>query len=229
MNQVQHGRVIFSFFGPPGSGKGTVAQQCREELDIKVLSTGDLCRKHVAMGTRFGKMLDQYLRAGQLIPDELITEMVQDWLLQETTATSTIILDGFPRTAKQAEMFLSFLKKHPEPSSFAVVFFSISDEEIVRRLSNRLVCSNKDCQAVYSLSGKRSVRENQCDICGSPLVRRADDREDVIRERLKLYPNYRENLLAYYKQAAVVIKDFPVADLTAKQVFGRFVSIINSK
>lgn len=229
MNQAQHGRVIFSFFGPPGSGKGTVAQQCREELNVKVLSTGDLCRKHVALGTTFGKMLDEYLRAGQLIPDELITEMVQDWLLQETNSTSTIILDGFPRTGKQADLFLSFLNKYPKPSSFAVVFFTISDEDIIKRLSNRLVCSNKDCQAVYSLTGKKPVRENQCDLCSSSLIRRNDDSDEVIRERLKLYPGYQASLLDYYKSAGVMIKDFPVADLTTKQVFERFVSIINSK
>ena len=102
-------KIIFSFFGPPGSGKGTLAERAARELNFEVLSTGNLCRKHIAQKTALGEKLDFYVKKGQLIPDELITLMVKEWLESTLEAQVPIILDGYPRTKGQASHFLEML------------------------------------------------------------------------------------------------------------------------
>ena len=100
-----------SFLGAPGSGKGTLAEQCVKQLGFKVLSTGNLCREAIASGSEQGKQLETFTKAGQLVPDDLITSMVDSWLAKETTTDTAIILDGYPRTEKQAEQVLNLLKQ----------------------------------------------------------------------------------------------------------------------
>jgi len=102
----QNHKIIFSFFGPPGSGKGTLAERLSKELKFEVLSTGNLCRKHVSLQTDLGKQLDTYLKKGQLIPDDLITQLVKEWLEPKIQHQASIILDGYPRTKGQALKFL---------------------------------------------------------------------------------------------------------------------------
>ena len=212
---------IFSFFGPPGSGKGTLARQCKA-LGLKLLSTGDLCRKHVALADEIGKMLDGYLRQGKLIPDALMGEMVQAWILQETQTDGAIILDGFPRTKTQADDFLKFLKNKLSECEFEVIVFMIPDEDIVQRLSLRLVCGNPECQEVYNTTSKRPLKSDACDKCQKSLSKRNDDSSEVILERLRLFPSYRDDLMAFYKNNGCMVKEFKVANLSVDQVFENF-------
>jgi len=227
MNQTDSRIVIYSFLGPPGSGKGTLARYCGEKLGFKTLSTGDLCRRHVARKTRLGEKIRDCLADGHLIPDELITGMVKDWLATtEDLNGSSIILDGYPRTQKQAEDFLHFLEKDRPEVRFVVVSFEIPFQEVIDRLEKRLVCQNKSCQAIYS-AAVPPVKENICDKCGEALARRADDKSTVVRERLKGYPAHRDALLQFYRSTDVSIEELDVAGLRPMQVVGTFRDVSN--
>ncbi len=221
---MQHvNKVIFSFFGPPGSGKGTLAEKLARELSFEVLSTGNLCRKNIADQTEIGKNLVLYLDKGHLIPDELITDMVGIWLKEAIEKNHPIILDGFPRTKGQIKLFLNFLKELPDVC-FRVIHIKLSEDQIIKRLSLRLVCENKDCQAVYNsgLVGQKTT----CDTCGSLLVKRKDDNQEVIRERLRQYPAYAHELLTFYDIVGQRVEEINVADMTPEQVYNTFLSMI---
>ena len=211
-------RAIYSFFGPPGSGKGTLAQKLVADDQYLVLSTGNLCRQHVAAGSEFGKTLNQYLKQGHLIPDALVTEMVIDWLLAQTQTTSPIILDGFPRTQGQANIFLNFLNDVRDKFLFKVIVFDLSDDEIVKRLSQRIVCANKGCQATFTDSQK----QEKCTFCGGFLTKREDDQEDVVRERLMQFPAHKEALLGFYNTTGQVVVHLDIARLLPLQVYASF-------
>jgi len=197
--------VVYSFLGPPGSGKGTLARRCAQALGFKVLSTGDLCRKHVASGSSVGKKIKDCLLQGHLIPDFLITGMVAEWLDNALTAAVPVILDGYPRTKRQAEDFLHLLDERFPNAYFTILSFDISTEEIVRRLEKRLVCKNKSCQAIYSAIIPPK-KENTCDVCGGVVARRRDDRASVVRERLRHHPASQESLLNLYRDKKVPIE-----------------------
>lgn len=222
----QHGKVVFSFIGPPGSGKGTLAELCRKNLGFQVLSTGNLCRKHVALDTEFGKLLDKRLRAGQLIPDHLITEMVWDWLVNKLKTPPVIILDGYPRTRPQAESFMQLQAESPTKFGWQVIFFDISEDMVVNRLSNRVICSNQDCQSVYSLVALPPKREGVCDRCGSLLYRREDDQPEVIRQRLLVYNRHKDELITFFQEKADLgffsVEYLTMEDKTHEQVFKIF-------
>jgi len=226
MNQTDSRPVIYSFLGPPGSGKGTLARFCGEKLGIKTLSTGDLCRKHIALSTELGKKIKDCIADGHLISDQLITDMVKGWLKEVDLSKDSIILDGYPRTQMQAELFLSFLHENHPDVLFVVISFEIPAEEIINRLEQRLVCKNKACQAIYSAAVPPRT-SGVCDHCHSDLVRRADDKQEVVRERLKGYPAHRDALLDFYRSAHVSIETLDVAGLVPAQVFGSFRSISN--
>jgi len=218
-------KTIFSFFGSPGSGKGTVAEKCVKDLGFKTLSTGNLCRKHISLETEFGQLIDGYIKAGQLVPDDLITDVVGDWLTANTSLGVSVILDGFPRTRGQAEAFLKYFKDFLPDYKFRVICFIISDEEVIKRLTNRFVCENKNCQAVYPPFAP-SVKKEICELCGGKLVKRADDTIEVIKERLRRYPQYSEDLLNFYKSAGVVTESLNVEGKTIEQVFEDFKALL---
>ncbi len=220
--KVQAKNTIISFFGAPGSGKGTVAADCVKSLGFKVLSTGNLCRERIARGDELGKSIENYIKTGQLIPDEMVTNMVEDWLKKETAQASPIILDGYPRTKKQAELFLDLLKKNFPQYSFRVISLAIPDEEIVKRLSGRLVCENKACQTPTSKAMVADVENPTCLLCGAKLIRREDDKEEVVRERLRVYAQHSGELLRYYKDLGQQIEEINVSGLTVPQVFEAF-------
>lgn len=225
MNQAQQKQtssVIFSFFGPPGSGKGTLAERLRAELNFEVLSTGNLCRFHIAQKTPLGMQLEELVHKGHLIPDELITSMVTQWLDERLKEEKPIILDGFPRTPGQAAALMEHLRAIEKKNYFRVIFVELADEYIVERLLGRKVCSNKECQAVYSAQFQGTV----CEHCGSALAKRADDKEEVIRERLRIYPSYKESLLKAYRDLGVRLEELNVAGMSIEEVFNTFKAML---
>lgn len=194
---------VLLFMGPPGSGKGSLAQACVRRLGWKQISTGDLCRQHIKRGTEIGAKIDLMIKSGKLIPDDLITSMVQEWLAEHSDFDSTVLLDGYPRNIAQAEAFDVLIKSKPAPFHFAVIHFVIDDDVVVKRLSNRQVCQNKECQAVYSVDPNSMLLPKKagiCDRCGYAVVRREDDEPDVIRHRLNVYHRHEQALLNFYKK-----------------------------
>jgi adenylate kinase len=184
------GGKIYIFIGPPGSGKGTLAQECVRNLKWATLSTGALCRQHISQQTEIGKQIDLIIKSGKLISDELVTSMVDEWLASQINNAKGIILDGYPRTEQQVSMLFELLRTKYAGVQLRVVKFDISDKSVIRRLSSRLMCQNKSCQAVYSIlpeAGLAPKQQNICDRCSSALMQRADDMPEVIQDRLIVY------------------------------------------
>ena len=198
-NSIDLNKTVFVFLGPPGSGKGTIAQQCKQRLDFSVISTGTLCRKHVAEKTELGKQLKKELDAGHLVSDELIMKMVYESLHRKVQKDKPIILDGYPRTRTQAERLWCMFADDYVTHILRVVVFELPEEEIIKRLINRRVCSNKECEAIYSLISMTPKKEGICDYCQMPLIQRDDDKETVIRERLRVYREHLGEIIEYYK------------------------------
>jgi len=206
---------IYIFIGPPGSGKGSLANICFERFGWDVLSTGNLCRKHIVEQTEIGKEIDFAIKSGTLISDELICRMVEEWFLGKIENNNPIILDGYPRTLEQAKIFNNLLKNSNKQLKLHVVEFVISDKAVIDRLFFRLTCSNKECQAVYSIcegSLRTPQKENMCDRCGSMLLRRVDDEMQAIQKRLEIYHKHAQTFLNYYEN-----NGYPVVRLNAER------------
>ena len=227
MNMTLHKR-IFVFIGSPGSGKGSLAQLCAQRLGWAQLSTGDLCRQHIAQQTEIGKQIDFFIRSGKLIPDSLMIDMVEAWLLREFDNLSVLILDGFPRTMVQAQALDDLLSKKSFSNVYlSIVHLKINDDSVVKRMSSRLVCPHKECSKVYSKYEPDLMPrvDNECDRCpGVLLVVRSDDTIDSINHRLKVYRKHAQGLLDYYNQGNDRVIELDVhkplkdvfADLTAR-------------
>lgn len=195
-------RDIVIFLGPPGSGKGSLSQLCVEKLGWQQLSTGNLCRDHIARGTDIGKQIDFVIKSGKLISDSLILAMVQEWLTEHTTKESgAVIFDGFPRVLSQAHALHEQLAQFKDLRLF-LVRLVLSDQEVMYRLLARSICQNNRCQRVYSLhahSAHKPGRAMICDGCESPLVKRLDDEGSAIQERLRTHYEHEQALLDFYK------------------------------
>lgn len=198
---------VYIFIGAPGSGKGTLSALCVKDLGWERLSTGELCRKHIAEQTHIGQQIDFAIKSGKLVSDDLMTAMVEQWFLtyeknNEMTENKTIILDGYPRTVAQARSLdLLFKQKFPQVR-LQLVHFSVSPEVVKSRLGTRLICLNPNCQAVYSSNNPelKPSCDMKCDRCHGPLGARKDDHIDSIVERLKVYFNSEAELLRYYQE-----------------------------
>ncbi|KKQ32156.1 MAG: Adenylate kinase [candidate division TM6 bacterium GW2011_GWF2_37_49] len=215
-------KTIFTFFGAPGSGKGTLAEKCATELDFKVLSTGNLCRAVATKDDEKSKIITSIISEGKLVPDEMIAEMVEEWLTKEAADAKAIILDGYPRTQKQAELLFDILKNKFADYKFRVISLVIPDAEIIERLTCRRVCSNKDCQSTTSLKLLKDPTKLICEKCGSELIQRKDDSEEVIRQRLNVYAQHSGSVLNFYKENGVKIEELNVSKITVDDVFENF-------
>ena len=190
--------MIIIMLGAPGTGKGTVAGLLQEKLGIKQVSTGDIFRKNIKEQTELGKIAEQYISKGQLVPDDVTIKIVED-RLNEADVRNGIILDGFPRTLKQAETLDKILEEKGKQVN-RVINLITPEEEIIERIVNRRVCSNQDCKAVYNLVLHPPKVEGICDKCGSELIKRKDDTEETVKARLKDYFNQTNILVDYYEK-----------------------------
>ncbi len=186
-------RVIF--LGPPGGGKGTQADFIAKKYDIPKLATGDLLRESVAKGTSLGKEAKGYMNRGELVPDAVVIGLVEE-KLASPECQKGFLLDGFPRTVTQADQLSTFLESTGEGLDH-VVYFSLSKNEIIRRISGRRSCP--ECKAVYHLESVPPKQEGICDACGKSLVRRNDDKPETIESRLGVYQEQTAPLIEYYK------------------------------
>ncbi len=183
------------FLGPPGAGKGTQAARLAEHLGVPRISTGDILRRHVADGTDLGKKAKGYMNAGKLVPDPLVIEMTKR-RLAEPDAKKGFILDGFPRTIAQAEALAKITPLD------AVVDFYLEPEELIKRSSGRRVCPK--CDAVYHLLSSPPHKPGICDRCGSVLITRPDDKDEVVRTRIETYEKQTAPLIQYYKDRGLL-------------------------
>ncbi len=189
--------------GPPGAGKGTQAKNLADAFGAVHLSTGDVLRAEVAAGTELGKKAKGFMDAGDLVPDQLVVEVVKHRLASGDAARG-YLLDGFPRSLEQAEMLDLMLEYDEAPN--VVVLLDISDDEVVERLSGRETCSNPGCARVYSRTANPPKTEGVCDVCGSALVVRNDDRPDAIRQRLVQYHEKTAPLIDHYQRAGLLVR-----------------------
>ncbi len=176
------------FLGPPGAGKGTQAQRICSALNIPQISTGDILRRAIKEKTPTGLKAKSYIDAGQLVPDDVMIDIVRDRLAQDD-AKNGYILDGFPRTVPQAEALEGIAEIN------AVVDLDVADEKLIERLSGRRVCLK--CGATYHVS--RLGGETKCASCGETLVQRADDKAETVLNRLTVYHNQTAPLVDFYR------------------------------
>jgi len=181
--------------GPPGAGKGTQAQKIVERYRIPQISTGDILRKAVKEGTPLGKKVKGFMDQGQLVPDEVVIEIIEE-RLKASDCKQGFILDGFPRTLPQAEALQALLGKIGK-SVKHVINIEVELEELVRRLTGRRTCRN--CGAMFHVLFHPPQREGICDRCGGALYQRDDDQEETIRTRLKEYERLTAPLIHYYR------------------------------
>ncbi len=187
------------FLGPPGSGKGTAASRVAPKFNAPHISTGDLFRQNIKEQTPIGTSAKEYMERGELVPDEIVIEMLKN-RIEEDDCENGFILDGFPRTIPQAE-------KLAEISEIDVVInMDVPDELIVKRLSARITC--EDCGEIFNLIGIPPKKEGECDKCQGKVTRRSDDEPEVVQNRLNTYKEQTEPLIDFYKDKKI-LKNVP--------------------
>ena len=180
--------------GPPGAGKGTLAKQLKDALNLVHISTGDMFRDAIKAGTELGNLAASYINKGDLVPDDVTIGLVRERLSQPDCANG-FLLDGFPRTLPQAEA-LQGMTKEISREIDVVVNLDCDNEELVRRISGRRVC--RSCGAPYHVVTLRPKVEGVCDLCGGELYQRKDDNEEALKVRLEHYVQDTKPLLDYY-------------------------------
>jgi adenylate kinase len=186
--------------GPPGSGKGTQGERLNEDLRLPYYATGDILRGAVREETELGKTAKEYMDRGDLVPDEVIVGVIAE-RIDSSEARDGFILDGFPRTTPQAEALDAKLSELGR-SVTAVVLIDVSDDEVVRRLGGRRTCEANG--HVFHVEFEPPKQEDVCDIDGSELIVRDDDKPEVIRKRLETYHEKTEPLVSYYDSRSVL-------------------------
>lgn len=194
-------------FGPPGAGKGTYATRIAKILGIEKISTGDIFREEVSKRSELGRKVEEYLRRGVLVPDEIVIEVVRRKI--EELHGRGFILDGYPRTIVQARALDEIT------TIDAIINLIVPDEIIIEKLAGRRICS--ECGAIYNIVDVKKVidgveyilppippkKEGICDICGGRLIQRGDDRPEIIRRRLEVYRKQSEPVIKYYRDKGV--------------------------
>ncbi len=181
--------------GLPGAGKGTQAKKIKDEYGIPHIATGDIFRRAIKDETPLGKKAKEYIDAGKLVPDEVTIGIVENRLTDDDCQQG-FILDGFPRTIKQAEA-LSRIREID-----LALYLKVAEKELINRLSGRRVCEK--CGTNYHLKYNPPEKEGICDKCGSKLIQRSDDKEETVRKRIKVNKEQMEELLNYYRKKGML-------------------------
>ncbi len=182
------------FLGPPGAGKGTQAVMVAEKYDIPHISTGNMLRAAMQEETELGVKAKAFVDAGNLVPDEVVIGIVEE-RLQKEDCQKGYILDGFPRTVEQAKALDGFA------SINAAILVDVDDDNLIKRLAGRRTC--KDCSATYHIF---TYDKDTCDVCNGEIIQRADDKEETVKNRLKVYHNQTSPLIGYYEEKGILKK-----------------------
>lgn len=188
--------------GPPGAGKGTQAHRLEQDFDLSNFATGGMLREEVKNGSEFGKLAKECLDRGDLVPDDLVTEMIR-MRLTKPESTDGFILDGFPRTVVQADALNEILADQGRAIT-AVIDIEVPDEEVIRRLTGRRVCVKSGHSFHTEMDPPK--HEDRCDLDGSRLVTREDDRIETVRRRLKTYREKTQPVISYYEDLGMLRK-----------------------
>ncbi|MDD3726387.1 MAG: adenylate kinase [Candidatus Ratteibacteria bacterium] len=191
-------KKVLILLGPPGAGKGTVGNALADEWELPLISSGDILRENLKKKTEIGNKAKQYIESGELVPDEIVIEMIEQEL-KKTIYINGFILDGFPRTVNQAKMLDRIVDNSTD---LKVIYLKADDDFLVNRLSNRRICEK--CGKIYHLINIPPIKEGICDICGGKLMQRVDDREDVVRRRLTVYKEQTAPLIEYYRNQGIL-------------------------
>ena len=190
-----------AFLGPPGAGKGTQARELACEWGVPHVATGDMLREAATVGTPLGREAKAYMDKGALVPDDVIIRMIAE-RLRRPDARKGFLLDGFPRTIAQAEGLERLLEDLGQPLE-RVVYFEVSEPELLRRLTGRRVC--RACQTAYHVVSAPSKSPGVCDRCGGELYQREDDSEATVRHRLGVYARQTAPLLDWYRGRGMLV------------------------
>ncbi|MEE1930864.1 adenylate kinase [Streptomyces sp. TRM 70351] len=187
--------------GPPGAGKGTQAALLAKNLGIPHISTGDLFRANISQGTELGRRAQEFMRAGDLVPDEITIGMAKA-RMEQADAAEGFLLDGFPRNLAQAEALDDILRA-AGLSLDSVLDLEVPEDEVVKRIAGRRMCRN-DSSHIFHVEYTPPKAEGVCDVCGGELYQRDDDREETVRKRLEVYHSETEPIIDYYKAQGLV-------------------------
>ncbi|MFQ6083436.1 MAG: adenylate kinase [Candidatus Aminicenantia bacterium] len=209
-------RIIL--LGPPGAGKGTQAELLEKKYGFPKVSTGDILRQAVKDRTELGLKAKEKMDRGELVDDEIIMAIIRE-RIQKKDCLEGYILDGFPRNISQVEKYYDLFNDHQE----VVIEISLSEDELVKRLTSRRVC--KKCGAIYNLLFNKPRLDEKCDVCQSELIIRDDDREEIIRERFKVYQKETKPLIDYYMEKGNYFKVNGGAKVS--EIFNQICAIIN--
>lgn len=193
--------LVVILMGPPGAGKGTHAGPLSQHLSLPHISTGDLFREHIRAQTPLGVKAKNFMDKGNLVPDELVLDMLFD-RVNKADCKNGYILDGFPRTLPQAKALDQRLKNR---SRVVALNFNLADETIIERVTGRIAC--KECGRPYHKKFDPPKKESICDSCHGMLIQRDDDKEEIIRKRLEVYRAQTEPLIAYYAKQKEVLRE----------------------
>lgn len=187
------------FFGAPGAGKGTQAKKISTNLNLPHIDTGNLIREAILNKSELGEKAQSFVEAGNLVPDQLVIDLIREKLIAlKGRVFKGFILDGYPRTIPQANA-LETLLSELNLTLTCVINVQAPEDILVKRLSSRRLCSNKNCGEIYNLLTKKPKAEGKCDLCGSNLYQRKDDTEEAAKQRLNEYHNKTALLEKYYR------------------------------
>jgi len=212
--------MIVLLFGPPGVGKGTQADLLTKKFNLTVCSTGNILREEITRKTELGMAVKTFLDKGELVHDEYLFKLIEQFLY--AYKNNSMLFDGFPRNINQAEVFDTLLSQVDLKLDAALELY-LSVNEIVARLEHRRYCST--CGRTFNLLTNRPSKENLCDICGTALMQRSDDTEEVIRRRMKIYDRETHPLIDYYTEKNIYHQIS--ARGPQKEVFQRIALILN--
>jgi len=207
--------------GAPGAGKGTQAKMIAKKYSIPHISTGDIFRANIKEGTELGKKAKTYMDKGELVPDELVVDLVVDRVAKDDAANG-YVLDGFPRTIPQAEALDAALAKINEKVDYAIDV-DVPDENIVKRMSGRRACVG--CGGTYHIEHVPPKKEGICDACGGELILRDDDKPETVLNRLSIYHEQTQPLIDYYTDKGILKTVDGTVDMT--DVFNAIVEILD--
>jgi adenylate kinase len=211
--------------GPPGCGKGTQAHLLCERQDFAHIGTGDLLRAAIRDQTPLGLKAKAFVEAGELVPDELVNDLIAD-RFSRPDRPNHFVMDGYPRTLAQAQAFDAILRGQGFRLHGAVLF-DVSDAEILRRVTGRWSCPSAGCKATYNTQSNPPRVPGICDVCGTPLVQRADDREETVRQRLVVYHRDTAALIPYYRDQGLLHTVPGQGDI--EQVYANLMQVLNTQ